>query len=38
MTADLQALGERAAAHAATLGWGPIAARTAELYAGGAKG
>ncbi len=38
MTADLAALGERAAAHAATLDWGPIAARTAELYAGGAKG
>jgi beta-1,4-mannosyltransferase len=36
LTADLTALGERAAAHAATLSWGPIATRTAELYAGSA--
>jgi len=36
LEADLGALGERAAAHAATLSWGPIAARTAELYAGSA--
>jgi len=33
MTEDLAKLGEHAAAHAATLSWGPIAARTAELYA-----
>jgi beta-1,4-mannosyltransferase len=32
LTADLGALGERAAAHAATLAWGPIARRTAEFY------
>lgn len=37
MTADLGALGERAAAYAATLSWAPIAARTAELYAGTAR-
>ena len=37
MSADLDALGERAAAHAETLSWGPIAARTAELYAGTPK-
>ncbi len=34
LTADLAALGARAAEHAATLSWGPIAARTAELYLG----
>jgi beta-1,4-mannosyltransferase len=38
MSADLVELGERASAHAATLSWGPIATRTAELYAGDAKG
>jgi beta-1,4-mannosyltransferase len=38
MTADLVALGKRAAAHAATLDWGPIAAQTAQLYRGGAGG
>ena len=34
LVSDLPALGERAAAHAATLSWGPIATRTAELYRG----
>lgn len=32
LSVDLAALGKRAAAHAATLDWGPIARRTAELY------
>ena len=32
LTVDLAALGERAAAHAARLAWGPIARTTAELY------
>ena len=35
---DLTLLGERAAAHAATLSWDPIAARTAELYQGAVTG
>jgi glycosyltransferase involved in cell wall biosynthesis len=34
LDADLSALGERAAAAAAALGWGPIGARTAALYRG----
>ncbi len=38
LTADLETLGERAGAHAAGLSWGPIAARTAELYAGSTAG
>ncbi len=38
MSADLEQLGRAAAAHAATLSWGPIAARTAELYAGTTPG
>jgi len=32
LTVDLAVLGERAAAHAATLAWGPIARSTVELY------
>ncbi len=38
LTADLAPLGERAAAHAATLDWGPIANQTAKLYRGGGPG
>lgn len=34
IAADLRALGERAAAAAAELSWGPIGARTAALYRG----
>jgi glycosyltransferase involved in cell wall biosynthesis len=34
LTIDLGVLGQRAAAHAATLSWKPIARRTAELYTG----